>query len=218
MANEKVNKVVLGNETLIDLTNDTVNANNLLAGETAHDRSGNQVQGNVAVPTNLDDLSDVSASSPSNGDLLFNNGTSWINKSADSITHTFTESATRTNVASGDSNATLWGKVKKWFSDLTNGVFTSTTKAVDLQNWSTDTTSQSGVTLYKKAVSLSHVYVDEPSIDIGAGTGYVLPTTAEQTAYDLIQYATCDDTVPCLYLYASAIPTTAFYIKVTGVD
>lgn len=95
---------------------------------------------------------------------------------------------------------------------------TVTTLAVDLQNWSSDTTSQSGVTLYKKAVSLTHAYAESPSVDIGAATGYVLPTSAEQESYNLLQYVTVDDTVPCLYLYASAIPTTAFYIKVTGVD
>ena len=31
---------------------------------------------------------------------------------------TFTESTTRTNIASGDSLATIFGKIKKWFSDL----------------------------------------------------------------------------------------------------
>ena len=30
----------------------------------------------------------------------------------------FTESSTRTNIASGDTVTTIWGKVKKWFSDL----------------------------------------------------------------------------------------------------
>jgi hypothetical protein len=95
---------------------------------------------------------------------------------------------------------------------------TSTTLAVSLTGWTTDTTSQSGTTLYKKQISLTHVYVESPSVDIGAGTGYVLPTSAEQESYNLIQYVTVDDTVPCLYLYASEIPTTAFYIKVVGVE
>ena len=93
--------------------------------------------------------------------------------------------------------------------DNTNDV---TILAVDLQNWSSDTTSQSGSTLYKKTISLNNVYVESPNVDIGAGTGYVLPTLAEQTSYDLLQYVTVDSAVPCLYLYASAIPTTAFYI------
>ena len=92
------------------------------------------------------------------------------------------------------------------------------TLSVNLLNWTQDATSQSGSTLYKKQISLNHVYVDCPNVDIGCASGNVLPTTAEQEAYNLIQYVTVDDTVPCLYLYASDIPTTAFYINVIGVD
>lgn len=44
------NKIVYGNETLIDLTEDTVSSENLLSGATAHDRSGEQIQG-IYVPT-----------------------------------------------------------------------------------------------------------------------------------------------------------------------
>ena len=91
-----------------------------------------------------------------------------------------------------------------------------TSLAVDLTGWASDTTSQSGTTLYKKQISVNHVYVESPTVDIGA-IG-VLPTVAEQESYNLLQYVTVDDTVPCLYLYASAIPTTAFYINVEGVD
>lgn len=87
---------------------------------------------------------------------------------------------------------------------------------VTTSSWVTDTTSQSGSTLYKKTVSLNHVYVESPSVDIGA-TG-VLPTTAQQDAYNLLQYVTVDSAVPALYLYASDIPTDAFYINVEGVD
>ncbi len=88
--------------------------------------------------------------------------------------------------------------------------------AVSLTGWTSDTTSQSGTTLYKKQITLNHVYVESPTVDIGSSG--VLPTVAEQEAYNLLQYVTVDDTVPCLYLYASAIPTTAFYISVKGVD
>ena len=91
-----------------------------------------------------------------------------------------------------------------------------TSLAVDLTGWASDTTSQSGTTLYKKQISLNHVYVESPTVDIGSSG--VLPTVAEQESYNLLQYCTVDDTVPCLYLYASAIPTTSFYIKVEGVD
>lgn len=46
MANEYVNKVVLGSgETLIDLTGDTADADHVLAGSTFHDKSGAPVTG-----------------------------------------------------------------------------------------------------------------------------------------------------------------------------
>jgi len=92
-----------------------------------------------------------------------------------------------------------------------------TTLTVDTINWTQDVTSQSGTTLYKKQVNLNHVYAN-PSVDIGSASGSVLPTTAQQEAYDLVQYVTVDTTVPCLYLYASDIPTDGFYINVEGVD
>lgn len=91
-----------------------------------------------------------------------------------------------------------------------------TSKQVDTSGWATDTTSQSGTTLYKKTISLNHVYVDSPSVDIGAASGSVLPTAAQQTAYDLLQYVTVDGTT--MYLYGSDIPTDAYYINVEGVD
>lgn len=87
---------------------------------------------------------------------------------------------------------------------------------VNTSGWSADTTSQSGTTLYKKSLSLSHVYVDSPSVSIGAASGSVLPTTAQQVAYDLLRYITVDGTT--LYLYGTDIPTDTYYINVEGVD
>lgn len=49
MANPYVSKVVLGNETLIDLTADTITAANLKSGVTAHDSSGTLITGTAAV-------------------------------------------------------------------------------------------------------------------------------------------------------------------------
>lgn len=40
----------------------------------------------------------------------------------------FTEASTRTNISSGDSTPTLWGKVKKWFSDLKAVAFSGSYK------------------------------------------------------------------------------------------
>lgn len=96
---------------------------------------------------------------------------------------------------------------------------TVTTFQVAITGWSSDTTSQSGTTLYKKQISVNNVHVPSPTISIGYGTGYSLPTVAEQESYNLLQYVVAEDTSPCyLMLFASAIPTTAFYINVTGVD
>lgn len=44
-----VSKVVYGDETLIDLTSDTVAADNLLAGATAHDAAGNAIVGTASI-------------------------------------------------------------------------------------------------------------------------------------------------------------------------
>ena len=82
MANEKVNKVVLGNETLIDLTPDTVTASTLALGETAHDRSGNQITGTmVGGASELSELNDVNLTSLSNGQIIKYNSTDdeWQN-------------------------------------------------------------------------------------------------------------------------------------------
>lgn len=86
---------------------------------------------------------------------------------------------------------------------------------VTTSGWTADTTSQSGSTLYKKAIPVTSVSSTFGVVSIGA-TG-TLPTVAQQTAFDLIQYVTIDSAVPCLYLYASDIPTDSFYIKVEGV-
>ena len=55
-----VNKIIYGNNTLIDLTGDTVSVSNLLAGNTAHDRSGAIITGECTFDSDTSDA-DVSA-------------------------------------------------------------------------------------------------------------------------------------------------------------
>lgn len=50
--NEHVNKVVYDGDTLIDLTADTVTADKLLKGYTAHDASGAVITGTYTIPPN----------------------------------------------------------------------------------------------------------------------------------------------------------------------
>ena len=45
MANQYVNKVIYGGNTLIDLTGDTATASDVLTGKTFHDKSGATVEG-----------------------------------------------------------------------------------------------------------------------------------------------------------------------------
>lgn len=104
----------------------------------------------------------------------------------------------------------------KTLNDSITNKHNITRKTVNTSSWVADTSSQSGTTLYKKSISLSHVYVNSPSVDISTSGGTGLPTTAQQTAYDLLQYVTVDGTT--MYLYASAIPTDTFYIQIEGVD
>lgn len=181
-----INKVVYGNDTLIDLTNDTVEASNLLEGETAHDRSGNPVsgtakQGHIVQNSSGTDMTqrsklqfaDAEVSDDStNGktvvtvvremtraqfnalsqaerygiiritddgnrlidasEVTYNNET--VKSKLDSLTTevgsktdenpTFTEAETRANIVSGETFATILGKIKKFFTDLKTVAFT----------------------------------------------------------------------------------------------
>ena len=111
----------------------------------------------------------------------------------------------------------LYG-ITDWNPDESATLFA--TLEVDTINWITDTTSQSGVTLYKKQVPLSNVYNQCPDVSIGVSSNSLspLPSTAQQEAFNLVKYVTIDDVVPCIYLYAKSTPETTFYITVKGVN
>jgi len=64
-----INKVNYGNTTLIDISADTVTANTLLSGTTAHDNSGTQITGAVSFATYYTGSSAPSSSLGSNGDI-----------------------------------------------------------------------------------------------------------------------------------------------------
>lgn len=53
------------------------------------------------------------------------------NVSTNDQTPTFTEAEERENISSGDSTSTLWGKVKKWFSDMKDICFSGKYKDLD---------------------------------------------------------------------------------------
>ena len=62
MADKNVNQVIVNGETILDLTNDTVTANDLAKGVTAHDKSGTEIVGTVEVGSPASNAGDISAS------------------------------------------------------------------------------------------------------------------------------------------------------------
>ena len=54
MANQYKNKIIYGNQTLIDLTQDTITTDKLLAGYTAHDATGAAITGTIQSKTSND--------------------------------------------------------------------------------------------------------------------------------------------------------------------
>lgn len=61
MANQYVNKVVLGTETLIDLTADTITADKLAKNVTAHDKSGAPITGTSTYDADTSDATAVAS-------------------------------------------------------------------------------------------------------------------------------------------------------------
>ena len=61
MPNQYVNKVVYGGDTLIDLTQDTVTAEKLMSGYTAHDRSGASISGSCTFDADTGDADAVAS-------------------------------------------------------------------------------------------------------------------------------------------------------------
>lgn len=55
-----INKVVYGDDTLIDLTTDTVTSDAMLYGTSAHDASGNVITGSVITHNVVDNLTSTS--------------------------------------------------------------------------------------------------------------------------------------------------------------
>lgn len=69
-----VNHVVINGEPVVDLRNDTVAAGNLLKGITAHDKTGAQITGTVALATVYTGSGAPAASLGSDGDIYLDMG------------------------------------------------------------------------------------------------------------------------------------------------
>lgn len=127
-----VNKVVFGNDTLVDLTNDTVTADTMLEGVTAHDKSGAQITGTAVIPTVNNGKLTIQKNGTTVATFTANQSTAataniTVPVKVSELTNdsnfvadepTFTEASSRANIASGETFATILGKIKKFFTDL----------------------------------------------------------------------------------------------------
>lgn len=88
MANQYINKVIYGGKTLIDLSGDTVSADKLLKGLTAHDKSGAVITGTCTFDVDSGDA-DVAVAEILEGKIAYARGakvTGVIAAVADSFT------------------------------------------------------------------------------------------------------------------------------------
>ena len=69
-----VNHVIINGETVVDLRNDTVSADKLLKGATAHDKTGSAITGTVSFATVYTGSGEPSSSLGEEGDLYFDLG------------------------------------------------------------------------------------------------------------------------------------------------
>ena len=69
-----VNHVIINGETVVDLRNDTVSADKLLSGYTAHDKSGAKITGNVTFSTVYTGSGAPTAGMGSDGDIYLDLG------------------------------------------------------------------------------------------------------------------------------------------------
>lgn len=125
MANQYVNKVIYGNDTLVDLTGDTAEAGDVLLGKAFHLKSGLQSSGTLD-PALKPDIAPVEASATTSqayavGSYLYYNSTLYIVTSAIAQGGTIITSGAAQNVT----GVTVGSRLTALNSDLSN---LSTTK------------------------------------------------------------------------------------------
>lgn len=69
-----VNHVIINGETVVDLRNDTISADKLLKGATAHDKTGAKITGNVTFSTVYTSSGAPNAGIGSDGDIYLDLG------------------------------------------------------------------------------------------------------------------------------------------------
>lgn len=135
-----INKVEYGGETLIDLTNDTVSAETLVAGNTAHAANGEKITGTFDPSIYLEKTGDAS-----------------------NTTVAFSQASTRANVATGEKLSTILGKIKRFFADLKSVAFTGSASDLTTGTLSADRLPSIPASKLSGTISSSNLpsYVDD---------------------------------------------------------
>ena len=102
MADKKVNKVVYGGTVLIDLTGDTVTADKVLTGYTAHDKSGETITGTCDYDVNSEDAT-VAVAEMLNGKTAYARGSKITGTMPNNgaVTKTISTKAQEVSIAQG---------------------------------------------------------------------------------------------------------------------
>ena len=135
-----INKVEYNGKTLIDLTNDTVTDNTLIAGATAHSANGEQI---------------VGAFDP----------TIYLEKTgnASNVTTAFVKATARANIATGEALTISMGKIAKYFADLKQVAFSGSATDLTAGTLSADRLPSIPVSKLSGTISSSNLpsYVDD---------------------------------------------------------
>lgn len=132
------------------------------------------------------------------GDFVMISGTLYEVTSAIAIGDDITQHATTTTMG-----------------DAVTGAHTVSQITIALTDWSASTTTVSGKEYYTAVKSVTAVHVQSPDVFIGASG--VIPTEAEQAAYNALSYVVADDVANTLTFYAEALPEAAVVVQVRGV-
>lgn len=69
-----INKVIYRDKTLLDLTEDTISADKLMSGETAHDKTGEMITGSLIIQRYYVGTTEPDASFGNDGDIYLKVG------------------------------------------------------------------------------------------------------------------------------------------------
>lgn len=96
-----VNKVIFGSDVKIDLTEDTVTADTLLSGKTAHDKSGAIISGTCSYDADTSDAT-ATADTIESGKIAYSKGNKITGTLSFRKLYTSTEEPTSSDGSTGD--------------------------------------------------------------------------------------------------------------------